>query len=72
MYTSDDTLRMIAEAELVKGLLNYCAVKYGAKIIITVEHDDGHKAIANLYDDAAFVQALYDALIDFQRDNGGE
>lgn len=62
----DERDRMLAEAELVKHLLNFCSVWPGAKITITVEHDNGHKAVAQLYDHAALVQELHDALSYFQ------
>lgn len=58
--------RMIAQTEMVKQLLEYCSVQPGAKIQIKVEHHDGQVAIANLYDLAALVQSLYDALEYFQ------
>jgi hypothetical protein len=65
----DETLgNLIAQAEIVKQLLSYCSCKPGATITITVAHDDGQVAIANLYDHAAFVQSLYDALEGFQNE----
>jgi hypothetical protein len=57
---------MTAEAELVKHLLSFCSVHPGAKISIVVEHDSGHKAVANLYDHTALVQGLEDTLSYFQ------
>lgn len=64
--TSDEDCRMICEAELVKQMLQYCMMQHGAKITISVEHDDGHKATARLYDHAALVQSLHDSLEYFQ------
>ena len=58
--------RMLAQAEMVKQLLEYCSIQPGAKIKIVVEHDEGHVAVADLYDLAAIVQSLYDALEYFQ------
>lgn len=63
---SDDTKRMLCQTEMVKQLLNYCAFQHGAKITIVVEHDQGHKATAELYDHAALVQSLYESLEYFQ------
>ena len=54
--------KMVASAEVVKQMLKYCAVDPGAKITISVEHDDGNKATAELYDHAALVQSLIEAL----------
>ena len=58
--------RMAAEAEIVKHLLDFCSVHSGAKITISVEHDNGHKAVLRAYDHAALVQGLYDTLDYFQ------
>ena len=58
--------QMLAETELLKQLLSYCAVRQGATITITIEHDDGHKATARLYDHAALVQSLHETLEYFQ------
>lgn len=63
---SDEDVRVVAEAELVKHMLDFCSVQHGATITITVEHDNGHKATAKLYDHAALIQGLYDALVTFQ------
>lgn len=63
---SDDDIRVVAEAELVKHILNFCYVQHGATITITVEHDSGHKATAKLYDHAALIEGLYNALETFQ------
>jgi hypothetical protein len=66
-YTaSDEDVRVVAEAELVKHMLNFCYTQHGATITITVEHDNGHKATAKLYDHEALIQSLYDALETFQ------
>lgn len=66
-YTvSDEDIRVIAEAELVKHMLNFCYAQHGATITITIEHANGHKATAKLYDHAALIQGLYDALVAFQ------
>lgn len=64
--STDEDTRVVAEAELVKHMLNFCFVQHGATITITVEHDDGHKATAKLYDHAALIQGLYNALEYFQ------
>ena len=64
---SDDSIkRMLVQAEAVKQLLNYCAFQPDAKITVTVEHAHGHKAVAELYDQAALVQSLYQTLEYFQ------
>lgn len=64
-YNFDDR-RMAAEAELVKHLLDFCSVHNGANITIIIEHDNGCKAVAHLYDHAALVQSLHEALSYFQ------
>lgn len=68
LYTAnfEDDSRMVAEAEMVKQLLNFCSIMPGAKITISVEHDSGQKATAALYDHAALVQSLHDTLAYFQ------
>ena len=53
---------MRTEIALVKNMLLFCMDKQGAKITITVDHDCGNSVTANLYDHAALVQGLYDAL----------
>lgn len=58
--------RWLVDTELVKNLLDACAITPGATITITVRHDNGHVATAELYDHAALVQSLYDALEYFQ------
>lgn len=55
-----------AEVDLVLHLLDFCSVHPGAKIIITVEHDNGCRATANLYDHAALNQGLCEALNYYQ------
>lgn len=64
--TEEHVRKMLAETELLKQLINYCHVREGATITITIEHDDGHKASATLYDHAALTQTLYIALEYFQ------
>lgn len=65
--TTDDNMRkLLMQAEIVLQHLEYCMVQPGASITITVEHDEGHKATAKLYDHAALVQSLVDALKYFQ------
>ena len=54
------------KAERIKQLLTCCMMNPGAKITITVEHDNGRKATADLYDHAALTQSLYDTLEYFQ------
>lgn len=58
--------RMLAEAEAVKQLLTTCCTDAGATITITVAHHSGQIATANLYDLAALVQSLFEALEYFQ------
>ena len=60
--------RILGEVEMVKALLDYCCIRHGATITLCVEHDDGHKAVARLYDHAALVQSLFDALTEFQEE----
>lgn len=54
------------KAEGIKQILMHCMETHGAKITITVEHDDGTSATADLYDHAALTQSLYDSLDYFQ------
>lgn len=61
-----ETNRMLIEAEQLKLMLDYCIVSPGATISVTIEHDSGAKSTAKLYDLAAFVTSLYDALEYFQ------
>ena len=63
-YTAEDK-RMLQQAETVKQQLNHCMANPGATISIAIAHDDGSTAVANLYDHAALVQALYLALDEF-------
>lgn len=63
---NEDDRRQVAEAEVVKQLLIYCGVTCGAKVTISVEHDDGHKATLTTFDHAALVSSLIDALEYFQ------
>ena len=62
----DDTVRLVAETELVRQMLEFCSVQPGADIIIQVKHSAGHCATARLYDHAALVQSLYECLEYFQ------
>lgn len=62
-----DDNRMYAQAEMVKQLLTYCSLQPGAKVTIAVTHEHGHTATAELYDAAALIQPLCDALTEFQR-----
>lgn len=57
------------QAEAVKQLLELCAVQPGAKIQIIVTHKNGLVATANLYDHAALVQGLWDALDYYQSEH---
>lgn len=66
IHLEEDERILRYELALVKVMLLYCADKQGAKITITVEHECGNKATANLYDHAALVQGLYDALDYFE------
>lgn len=59
----------VRQAEAIKQLLEYCTVNQGAKITITVTHDNGLEATANLYDHAALVQGLWEALDYFQSEH---
>ena len=63
---SEDVKRMLFQAEAVKQLLVYCVYQPGAKITISIDHDQGHKATAELYDLAALAQSLYESLEYFQ------
>lgn len=58
--------RMLVEAELVKTLLCACSVQQGATIEIKVTHDNGNVAVARLYDHAALVGFMIDAIEYFQ------
>lgn len=62
----DSDKAMYTQAEIVKQLLQLCSIQPGATITITVHHNHGHKAIAELYDHAALVQSLHDTLEYFQ------
>lgn len=59
---SDEERLLRLEIALVKDMLLFCMDKQGAKITITVDHHCGNRVTANLYDHAALVQSLYDAL----------
>ena len=59
---------MLKQADDVKRLLKHCMTDCGATVTIAVAHDCGQSAIANLYDNAALVQSLYDALSEFIED----
>lgn len=58
--------RMLVEAEMVRQQLIACSITPGAKVIIRVEHDNGNVVSAELYDLAALVTSLIDALDYFQ------
>lgn len=62
----DDSYRAYCDAERVKQLLRKSYETQGANITITVQRDDGDKDTAVLYDHAALVQGLIDALDYFQ------
>lgn len=62
----DESGKQILQAEMVKQLLSYCTVAPGANITITISHDHGQIATAQLYDHAALVQGLIEALEYFQ------
>lgn len=57
---SDD--HMISQTKRLQSLLNHCCVDPGADIYITVKHSDGRQAGVKLYDHAALVQELHNAL----------
>lgn len=57
---------MIQQAESIKQLLVLCANEGEADITISVYHSSGKTATAKLYDQAALVQSLYEALEYFQ------
>lgn len=63
---SDSDKAMLASAEEVKQLLKKCLAEPGADITITVNHNSKDSATAELYDHAAFVDALIYALNEFQ------
>lgn len=63
--SAEDKTR-VHQAEAVKQLLELCAQQAGAEVQITVRHDNGLVATANLYDHAALVQGLWDALDYYQ------
>jgi hypothetical protein len=56
----------LLQAELLKQILEYCSIAPGADITITVTHAHGQKVTADLYDHAALVQGLIEALEYFQ------
>jgi hypothetical protein len=64
----DEDVRMVSEAEFVKNALKFCYTNptADAKIIISVEHSNGNKAIATLFDHVVLVDGLIMALEDFQ------
>jgi hypothetical protein len=63
---SIEAFRLYKQTEEVKQLLESCMDVGGADITITVKRDDGRTATAELYDHAALVQGLWDALDYFQ------
>lgn len=64
-YTPD-SINLSLQAEAVKQLLYYCIEHPGASIEINISLDSGQKTTANLFDHAALVQGLIDALDYFQ------
>lgn len=60
--------KWIVDAEAVKQLLYYCCAQPGATITVSVKHDNGNYASAELYDLAAFVCSLLEALECFQEE----
>lgn len=63
---NDEDVRLISEAELIKQMLNFCYTNPGAKIVISVEHDNGHKATATLFDHVVLVENLVSAIEKFE------
>lgn len=69
----DETYRKVLEVNVLLSILDYCTECQGAEINITIAHDKGFVATAHLYDHAALVQGLQDALKYFQSElYGGE
>lgn len=67
VYTDDPEIsRMLVEVEMVRQQLIACSITPGAKVTIRVEHDNGNVVSAKLYDHAALVTLLIDALDYFQ------
>ena len=64
-YLTED-YNMWHDAEVVKRMLESCIDDPGATIQIVVKRDDGEESSAELYDHAALVQGLVDALDYFQ------
>lgn len=64
----EDDVRMVSEAEFVKQALKFCytAPTADTKITITVEHSNGNKATATLFDHVVLVDGLIMALERFQ------
>lgn len=58
-----ETLQQI---ESLQQMLNHCLQQHEAKITIAIDHSDGSSVTAQLYDHAAFVQPLIDALDEFK------
>lgn len=63
---SDEVKRMTEESSAAIQLLEHCESTPGAKISITIAHNDGQTVTANLFDHAALVQVLIEALSDFK------
>jgi len=61
-----DTYCKVLEVNVLLSILEYCTEEQGASITITIAHDKGFVATAHLYDHAALVQGLQDALKYFQ------
>lgn len=62
----NDVFRWYKQAEDIKQILECSMASHGAKITITVARDSGTTVTAELYDHAALVQGLWDALDYFQ------
>ena len=67
-----DTRQQLLQAEAVKQLLEYCMQQPGADIQIIINHDSGQKAVAKLYDHAALVSGLWEAISYFQSEMSTE
>ena len=53
---------MTSQTKRLQSLLNHCCIDPGADIYITVKHSNGRSVGVKLYDHAALVQELYNAL----------
>jgi len=61
-----EQFKQILDVEMLKQVLTYCSWNPGADIIIQIKHSDGLTASAKLYDHAALVTGLHNALELFQ------